>query len=137
MITKLVLWTVTASVVAALSLVGGAGKGPAGDPAESLERMLVAMGSADYEAACEMMAHRQGPLADDARSECAETMRVYAEGIRPGAVRRLRDVEVSEVPAHGSRVEIPGADIVGAPAPFSEDVYELVRVEDKWYVVAG
>ncbi|MGH1561302.1 hypothetical protein [Mumia sp. DW29H23] len=137
MVAKLVTWSITLSAVAALSLVGGAGKGPAGDPAESLERMLVALGSGDYAEACEMILDGGTPVAEGDGSECAETMRVYAEGIRPGAVRRLRDITVEQVPERGSRVEISGDAVVGAPSPFAETVYELVRVDGKWYVAAG
>ena len=137
MVAKLVTWSITLSAVAALSLVGTAGKGPARDPGESLRRMLVAMGNGDYPAACEMTVEDGSPVEDGERSECARTLRVLAEGMRPSAVQRLRDVTVPDMSVRGARAQIRGSQVVGLPEPLSQWVISLVRVDDRWYVEAG
>ncbi|MFD1824836.1 hypothetical protein [Mumia zhuanghuii] len=135
MVAKLVTWSVTLSAIAALSFVGGAGQGPADEPGESLERMLVAMGNREYEDACRLTAQDGVPVDGDALTECVRTMRVYAEGLRPGAIQVLRQASVPDVPAKGTHVEIPGERIAGITQPFDEGFFELVRIDDRWYVV--
>ncbi|TNC46810.1 hypothetical protein [Mumia zhuanghuii] len=138
MVAKLVTWSVTLAAVAALSLVGRSGQGPAAEPGESLERMLVAMGNREYEDACRLTAQDGAPVEDGAAlTDCVATMRVYAEGLRPESVQGLRQVSVPDVAATGSQVEIPGARIAGVSQPFADGSFVLVRIDDRWYVVVA
>ncbi|WP_370617488.1 hypothetical protein [Mumia sp. Pv 4-285] len=97
--------------------------------------MLVAIGSADYTAACEMTAVDGVPVESDAGEECAERLRVFAEGMSPSALGQLRGVEVASVRASGETVEIPGTRVAGAPQSYQQSVFELVRLDGLWYVV--
>ncbi|KAA1425234.1 hypothetical protein FE697_005030 [Mumia zhuanghuii] len=135
MVAKLVTWSITVSAVAALSLVGGAGKGPADDPAETLERMLVAIGSGEYAVACEMTVIDGTPVEDADATGCAERLRIFAEGMSPSDLGRLREVEVEPVSASGSTIAITGSRVAGAPAAYAQSVFDLVRLNGKWYVV--
>ena len=135
MVAKLLTWSLTLSVIAALSLVGGSGKGPADEPGESLERMLVAMGNREYEDACRITVQDGAPVDDGDLDECVTTMRVFAEGLRPADVQALRQATVPEVPATGRTAEIPGTRIDRIPPAFAEGAFELVRIDDLWYVV--
>ncbi|PJJ57268.1 hypothetical protein CLV56_1495 [Mumia flava] len=135
MLTKAVVVASAALVAMVLGLIGCSGQGAADRPGETLSRMLVALADGRYEDACRLTADADGRIEDGTRlAACTERMRVYAEGSGYRALRSLRDVGIPPPDVDGRRAEIDGAEMTGASAAFREGTFELVRIDQRWYV---